>query len=127
MEQHEIDAAAREYNAKWAGAVEDYVEVLDEWLPPGALHQEAASCVLGSKIYLIAGANFTRHHPLSELRSPKAALGTNLMHVYDMADRSVQRGPDLPWIGNHVACAARGGVLHVIGGFRQDSKSTEQA
>jgi phage terminase large subunit-like protein len=117
---------AEAYRRKWQEPVEDYVQVFENHLPPESLHQEGGSCRVGTKLYLIGGANSTMHNVVLS-RHPE--LGSQLVTIYDMRDMTVTFGPPIPFRAKHISCAEApdGFTLHITGGFRQNASRKSKA
>ncbi|KAL7545229.1 hypothetical protein ACHAWF_008575 [Thalassiosira exigua] len=114
----------------------DYNQVFEDFLPPESLHQEGASCRVGTKLYLIGGS-FGTLHDVEILKEKEmdiysfmedAALGHGIVTIYDMKDMSTRFGPRLPYRANHITCAKApdGVTLHVTGGFNQDAEDKSE-
>lgn len=123
------------YLQKWlVPDKQDYVQVLENHLPPESLHQEGGVCVIDSKLYLVGGGNGTKHDfdALKVIDKKKAlknlvinSKGSQVVTIYDMKDRTTTFGPRFPYLpANHIACAKApdGVTIHLTGGFNQEAR-----
>lgn len=109
----------------------DFIQVFEDYLPPESYHQECASCRIGNKLYCIGGSYATIHEYETIKNKTKAlehfdekiTIGSKVVTIYDVETMKVEHGPAFPVGFNHGACAARGNVLHVTGGFLQRAKN----
>jgi len=111
-----------------------FIQVIENALPPESLHQEGASCRIGTKIYIIGGSNATLHEYSAQYAHNNmdvvinSARGSGVVTIYDMEDMSVKFGPTIPYQVNHASCALApdGVTLHVTGGYNQGARNPEE-
>ena len=125
-----VDKQANEYYTRYAPKSQpSYIQVFDNYLPSKSLHQEGASCRVGTKLYMIGGSNGTLHDIGDVETMNTSAWGGRVVTIYDMKDMATKYGPEFPYNANHNACAEGpdGTTLHVTGGFLQTSKEMDGA
>lgn len=103
-------------NPRQQNAVSSYLEVFENHLPEDSLHQEGASCELGSKLYIIGGLLTQADDEV--MKKVDGSIANRVVTIYDMETMKVTLGPKLPLPCHHITCASTPeGVLHVTGGF----------
>lgn len=139
LETNETLSLQEEYIKKYQVPFSENIQVFEDILPPESRHQEGGTCTIGSKIYLVGGANGTLFDYLNdeqELGKERAvhnieinSLGHQHVSIYDMEDMTTTFGPTFPYTANHLPCALApdGFTLHLTGGYFQSEEDKTKA